>query len=206
DDDAVAEVDAATLGIGQVAVLEDLEEDVEDLGVGLLDLVEEHDAVVLAADGLGQLTALVEADITGGGPDEAADVMALHEFAHVVLDERILAAEHELGEGLRKLRLADARRRQEDERADRALRILETGSGSANGLRNRLDRLLLADDPTVENLLHLEQALRLFSRDPGDRDAGPHRDDLGDLLFIDGRLVAADLRLPLAPELLDRLP
>ena len=61
DDDRVAEVDPAALGVGQVPVLEDLEEDVEDLRVRLLDLVEQDDAVVLAADRLGQLAALVEA-------------------------------------------------------------------------------------------------------------------------------------------------
>ena len=45
----------------------------------------------------------------------------------------------------------------------------------------------------VERLLHLEQALGLLLRDAGDRDAGPHRDDLGDLLLVDLRLLAADL-------------
>ena len=69
---AVPEVDPAALGVRQVPVLEDLEEDVEDLRVGLLDLVEEHDAVVLAADGLGQLAALVEADVAGRRADEPA--------------------------------------------------------------------------------------------------------------------------------------
>ena len=41
DDDAVPEVDPAPLGVRELPVLEDLEEDVEDLRVGLLDLVEE---------------------------------------------------------------------------------------------------------------------------------------------------------------------
>ena len=122
DDDAVAEVDPPTLGIRQVPVLEDLEEDVEDLRMGLLDLVEQDDAVVLAADGLGQLAALVEADVARRRPDEAADVVALHELAHVDLDERVLAAEHELGERLGELGLPDAGRAEEDERADRPLR------------------------------------------------------------------------------------
>ena len=66
------------------------------------------------------------------------------------------------------------------------------------------DRLLLADDPAVEGLLHVEQALRLFLGDAGDRDAGPHRDDLGDLLLVDRRLVARDLRLPLGALGVDR--
>ena len=94
----VAEVDPAALGVGQVPVLEDLEQDVEDLGVRLLDLVEQDHGVALAPHGLGQLAALVEADVAGRRADQAADVVALHELAHVDLDERVLAAEHELGE------------------------------------------------------------------------------------------------------------
>ena len=145
-------------------VLEDLEQDVEDLGVGLLDLVEEHDRVVLAADRLGQLAALVEADVARGCADEPAHVVALHELAHVDLDERVLAAEHELGERLGELRLPDAGGAEEDERADRALRILEAGAGAADGLRDDLDRLLLADDALVERVLHVEQPLGLLLR------------------------------------------
>jgi hypothetical protein len=68
--------------------------------VRLLDLVEEHDRVVLATDGLCQLATLVEADVAGGRADEPAHVVALHELAHVDLDERVFAAEHELGERL----------------------------------------------------------------------------------------------------------
>jgi len=41
DDDGVPEVDLAALGVAQVAVLHDLEEHVERLGVRLLDLVEQ---------------------------------------------------------------------------------------------------------------------------------------------------------------------
>ena len=197
DDDRVAEVDPPTLGVGQVPVLQDLEQDVEDLRMRLLDLVEQDHAVVLAPDGFGQLAALVEADVAGRRPDQPRHVVALHELAHVDLDERVLAAEHELGEGLGQLGLPDAGRAEEDERADRALRVLEARACAADGLRDDADRLLLADDPIVEGLLHVEQALRLFLGDAGDRDAGPHRDDLGDLLLVDRRLVAGDLRLPL---------
>ncbi len=37
----VGEVDRAALAVGEAAVVEDLQEDVEDVGVGLLDFVEE---------------------------------------------------------------------------------------------------------------------------------------------------------------------
>ena len=49
--------------------------------------------------------------------------------------------------------------------------ILEAGPRPADGLRDDPDRLLLADDPAVERLLHVEQALRLLLGDAGDRDA-----------------------------------
>ena len=123
--------------------------------------------------------------------------MALHELAHVDLDERVLTAEHELGEGLGELRLPDAGRAEEDERADGPLRVLQAGTCAADRLRDDADRLFLADDPGVERLLHLEQPLRLLLGDAGDRDAGPHRHDLRDLFLVDRRLVARHLRLPL---------
>ena len=73
-------------------------------------------------------------------------------------------------------------------------------------LRDDLDRLLLADDPVVEGLLHLEQPLGLLLGDAGDRDAGPHRDDLGDLLLVDRRAASPEmLRLPLGAQRVDAL-
>ena len=67
------EVHRAALAVGQAAVVEHLQQDVEDVGVRLLDLVEEHDGVGPAADGLGELAALVVADVArearrSGGP------------------------------------------------------------------------------------------------------------------------------------------
>ena len=94
---------------------------------------------------------------------------------------------------------------EEDERADRSLRILETGPGAADGLGDDLDRLLLADDPVVQGVLHVQQPLGLLLGDARDRDAGPHRDDLGDLLLADGRLVAGDRGLPLGAQRVDLL-
>ena len=57
------------------------------------------------------------------------------------------------------LGLADAGGAEEDERADRARRVLEAGARAADRLRDRRDRLVLADDALVQRLLHLEQPL-----------------------------------------------
>src|SRR5205085_4781003 len=120
DDDRVAEVHAAALRVGQAAVVEDLQEDVEDVRVGLLDLVEQDHRVALAAHGLRELTALVEADVAWRRADQAGHRVTLHELRHVDADQRFLAAEHELGQGPRQLRLPDAGGPEKDERADRA--------------------------------------------------------------------------------------
>ena len=189
DHDRVPEVDLAALGVGQLPVLEDLEEDVEDVRVGLLDLVEEDDRVRLAAHGLGELAALVVADVAGRRADEPGHGVLLHVLRHVDLDHRVLVAEQELGERARELGLPDAGGPEEDERAGRALRVLDAGARAADRLRDGDDRLVLADDALVELVLHPDELLRLGLGELEDRDARPHGDDVGDLLLADLRLL-----------------
>ena len=70
DDDGVLEVDRASLGVGDPAVVEDLQEHIEHVAVRLLDLVEQDDRVWLAPHRLGQLTAVLVADVAGRRPDQ----------------------------------------------------------------------------------------------------------------------------------------
>ena len=185
DDHGVAEVDRAALAVGQAAVVEDLQEDVEDLGVRLLDLVEEDDRVRTAPHRLGQLPALVVADVAGRRADEARDRMPLLVLRHVEPDERPLVVEHELGESAGELRLPHAGRPEEDEGADRPVRILEAGARAAERVGHRLDRLVLADDALVQPLLHVDELLRLALEEARDGNAGPAGDHGGDVVLVD---------------------
>ena len=152
----------------------------------------QHHAVRPAAHRLGQLAAFLIADIARRRTDQAADIVALHELAHVELDQRLFAAEHELGQRLGQQRLAHAGRAQEDEAADRPPWIFQSGPGPAHGLGDGLDRLFLADDALVHHPFHLQQALALLAGDAADRHARPHRDHLGDVLGVTlGWLVAS---------------
>jgi membrane-bound lytic murein transglycosylase D len=62
-DHGVLEVDRATLAVGQAAVVEHLQQDVEDVGLRLLDLVEQRARCRACAHRLGQVAALVVADV-----------------------------------------------------------------------------------------------------------------------------------------------
>ena len=98
---------------------------------------------------------------------------------------RVLVVEQELGERARELGLADAGRAEEQERADRPARVLEPGARAADRVGHGLDGLVLADDPLVEALLHLDELGGLALHQAADRDAGPRADDLGDVVRAD---------------------
>ena len=63
DDDGVREVDGVAVVVGQAAVVEHLQQDVEHVAVGLFDFVEQDHAVGPAADGLGELATFFVADV-----------------------------------------------------------------------------------------------------------------------------------------------
>ena len=84
----------------------------------LFDFVEKHHGIGLAAHGLGELTALVVADISRGRADETRHGEFLHVLGHIDADDVVLVVKQALGKGLCKLRLADACGAQEHEAAD----------------------------------------------------------------------------------------
>ena len=90
---------------------------------------------------------------------------------------------------------------EEHERADRPVRILQPGARAAHGRRHRLDRIGLADDALAELLLHAQQLFALAFEHAIDRNAGPARHHLGDViggdrLFDHGAAAFAGLPSP----------
>ena len=143
DQDDVAEVDLLAVVVGELAVIHDLQQHVEQVRMRLLDLVEQQHAVRMLVDAVGQKPALVEADIAGRRADQPRDGVALHVFRHVEADQ--LDAERG-GELLGHLGLADAGRPGEQVAADRLLRLAQAGAGELDRGDERLDRLVLAVD------------------------------------------------------------
>ena len=185
DDDGVLEVDHAALGVGEVTVLQDLQQGVEDVRVGLLDLVEQDHGEGPAAHLLGELATLVVADVAGRSAEEPRDRVLLGELGHVELDEGVLVVEQELRQGLGQLGLSDAGGAGEDEGATGALGVLQAGTGAADRLRQGLDGLVLTDDALVELGLHVKELGGLGLGQLDHRDAGGHGQDLGDERLVD---------------------
>ena len=65
------------------------------------------------------------------------------------------------------------------------VRVGETGTRPPDRVRDRADGFVLADDPPVEDLLHADELGHLALHEPAHGDAGPLRDDLGDVLLVD---------------------
>ena len=160
DDDRVLEVDTIAETVGEVAVFEHLQQDVEDVGMRLLDFVEQHDRVRVPLHLLGELTALFVPDIAGRRADQLRDRVLLHVLRHVEADQRVVAAEQEIGQRSRQFGLADAGRTEEHEAADRPVRILQAGARAPDRAGDRRDRLLLADHAAVQLALPCAAACR----------------------------------------------
>jgi hypothetical protein len=109
----------------------------------------------------------------------------LHVLGHVDPHHRVLGVEHELGQRARQLGLADAGRTEEEERADRPLGVLQPCARAPQRARDGDDRLVLADDPLVQALLHVDQLLDLALEHAADGNPRPLRDDVGDLVDVD---------------------
>ena len=196
DDHGVAEVDRLALAIGQTTLLQHLQQNVEDVGVCLLDLVEQHNRVRVTAHSLGELAALVMAHVTRRATDELGDLELAAELRHVKADERVLAAKEVLGERLGELSLARAGGAQEDKATAGATRVLERRAAAAHGLGDGLDGLVLADNAGLEHAFGLQQATALALGERGNRHARGHGHDVGNLTHVDGERAGVELGGP----------
>ena len=56
--------------VGQFAMIHHLQQDVEQVGMRLLDLVKQQHGMRLLVDGVGEQPALIKADVAGRGADQ----------------------------------------------------------------------------------------------------------------------------------------
>src|SRR5947209_2886584 len=128
DHHCILEVYSAALTIGQTTIIHNLQQSVEDLWMRLLNLVQQNDAVWASAHLFGQLTTFVVTDISWRATEQTSNGMRLHVLRHVKTDQVIFTTKEFSRQGLRQFRLTYTRWAKEEERANRALWILQAST------------------------------------------------------------------------------
>jgi len=98
DHDGVLEVDRAPLAVGDSPVIQELQQNIEHLGMSLLDLVEENHAVRAAAHGFGELAAFFVPDVAGRGANKTRHGVLLHILGHVDAHHGVFVVKQQLGQ------------------------------------------------------------------------------------------------------------
>mmetsp|Transcript_12057 Transcript_12057/g.32557 ORF Transcript_12057/g.32557 Transcript_12057/m.32557 type:complete len:379 (+) Transcript_12057:745-1881(+) len=149
--------------------------------MGFLHLVKQDEAVRFFADPVCELALLAIANVAWRAADQFRHGVPLHEFAHVEAYQCIFFSVICAGERLAKFGLADASRPAEDEGGHRAVRILQSHTGTSHCLRHCVDGLVLANDPPVEGFLKLDEPAPFVHRHLLHGDPSPCGDYLRDV-------------------------
>src|SRR6185437_10033227 len=118
--------------VGQLPVLEHLQQDIEDVRMGLLDFIEQDDGIRRPLHALGELATFFVAHISRRRTDQLRDGVLFHELRHIEADETLFAAEEEICEGARYFGFTDAGGSEEQERTGRTAGGLQSGARTAD--------------------------------------------------------------------------
>ena len=134
------------------ALVEHLQEDVEDARVRLLDLVEQHHRVRPRPQVAHQQALLVVADVARRRAEQARDRVLLHVLRHVEPQERGAVAEKVLGQQPGELGLADARGPEQQEHRERPRPPRDRRVGEPDAPRHGVDGRLLPDQALAQEV------------------------------------------------------
>ena len=185
DDERVLEVDHTSFVIRQTTVVQHLQQHVEHIRVGFLDLVEQHDRVGFPTNRFRQLTALIVTDVSRRRTDQSRRAELLLVLAHVDTRHHVLVVEQVVRQRFRQLGLTHTRRTEEDETADRSFGVLQAGTRTTNRITHGYDRLVLTNHPLVQLFLEMQQLVALGLHHLSNRYTGPTSYYLSDIVFID---------------------
>src|SRR5262249_5744478 len=86
----------STLAVGCSAIIQNLEEHIEDVRMCFLDFIEENHGIRPTPHSFSKSTALFITDIARRRSDQASDRMFLHVLAHIDADHGLLIIEEKL--------------------------------------------------------------------------------------------------------------
>ena len=134
DDQRLLKVHRAPLTVGQDAIIQDLQQHVEHIRMGFLNLIKQNHLIGPPPHRFGQHAPLIIADIARRRTDQPRDRVFLHEFRHVDADHRVFIVEKIGGNGFGQLGLADTGRAKEEEAAQRPPLIVQPSARTADSV------------------------------------------------------------------------
>ena len=161
----------------------------------LLDFVEQHNAVRLAAHLFAELAAVLEAHVARRRANQPGRIEFLAVFVHVYAYQIVFRIEEIFGYGLGQLGLAYACRTEEEEGAYGPVGAAYARAAAAYGFHHCTDGLILAYYPRTQHLFHLHKLAAFPFGYPACRYACHQGYDLRYVRGLDH--VAAALAVPL---------
>ena len=155
--------------------------------MGLLELVEQYQAIGTASHRLGEPPPLLEAHVARIGADQAIARGFGGELGHVETYHRPRAGEQVIRQGLGQLRLSDSRGTGEEKDRSRAIGVGQAGLRAPDPVADGLERFALAENARVQSRFQLGQQGLSVAVQPVDRDPGPFGDHPGHILGADLR-------------------
>src|SRR5271155_2114558 len=153
DQNRVLEVNRIAQPVGELAVLKHLQQNIKHIRMRLLDFVKQHNRIRRPLNPFGELTTLFVPHIPRRRSNQFRHRVLLHKFRHVEADEGFFGSEHELGQGSGYFGFAYAGGAQEQEGADGAVGIFQSGAAAPDCSGQGADGFVLADDSLVEVFL-----------------------------------------------------
>ena len=169
-----------------MSVVQNLQENVQDIGVGLLNLIKQDHGIGFPADFLGQLTGLIIAHIAGGRADDPGDGVLFHKLRHVQANQGLRCMEEILGQPFDQFCLSHTGGAHKDEGhrfpfgGDPHPVPADGGGYGGNGL-------ILADDVLLQTVFQLGQTLVFLLLDGAGGNLGPKLHHAGQALQSQGR-------------------
>ena len=156
DDEGVLEVHHPPFVIRQTTVIQYLQQHIEHIRMGFLDLIEQDNRVGFPTDCFCQLTSFIVSHVSRRCTDESGGTELLLVLGHIDTRDHIFVIEQVVCQGLCQLGLTDTGRTQEDKTADRSFRILQSCPATSYRITHGHDRLILTDDPFVQFFLQMQ--------------------------------------------------
>ena len=165
--------------------------------MGFFDFIKQHNRVGASTDLLGQLPPFFKSHISRRSTNQSADIVLLHVFAHVDLDQGILITKHEFRQGFRGQCFSDTGWTGKQKHTGRSTWVFQAAAAASDTLGDLLDRFVLAHNTSMQFFFHAQQTNRVFTRKACQWNTSHLRDNFRDDFCVNDPFLLLGLVTPI---------